>query len=282
MANTDPIGRIAEQLLPSVEHPQIKLQSGIVEFHVALQIDARPIFAIGLQPKTKCVEAHTDAHMLPGVVFQGGAKLQNRSNKIIVLQIKDLDAGADEPFWGQCDIHAQVEDGQGGGEFFLALFVDQSAHLDAQIDGHHVNADTGGQIDTFVLKKGVAVIQLVDVQIEEGVDRRAGGDGDDIAVVVLDGNVIEDSSIAVAPEGEPDQIQPMAPVFGKTPQGIGPKDRIGRFQVQRFLHVDVYADAASDAYIAVHGRQKHADVGAEFFPGFIFQVPLLGDGSLGC
>jgi hypothetical protein len=74
----------------------------------------------------------------------------------------------------------------------------------------------------------------------------------------------------------------MASVLGETPQGIGAKDRIGRFQVQRFLHVDVYADAASDADIAVHVCQKHADAGAEFFPGHLcFRFTFASDGGLG-
>jgi hypothetical protein len=105
-----------------------------------------------------------------------------------------------------------------------------------------------------------------------GVYRCAGGDDDDIAVVVLDGDVIENPSVAIAPEGEPDQIQPMASVLCETPQGVGAKDRIGRFQVQRFLHVNVYADAASDADIAVHVCQKHTGAGAEFSQGICASV----------
>ena len=81
-----------------------------------------------------------------------------------------------------------------------SFFIEQSADFDAEIDGHDVDADGGGQIDSLILKKRITIVQFINIQVEERFDRRAGFNGDRVAIVILDGDVFENPSIAVAPE----------------------------------------------------------------------------------
>ena len=180
-----------------IKESQVSLQPGIVEVDLAVEIDSRIILTFPLNFDSQRIETQPDPHMLPGVVFHCGPELEDRSLKIVILQVKRLGTGTDEPAGRQGDVHAQTQNGQRCCKPCGALFIDRTGHRQPHIDGHDVGTDLDGQIQAIALEERIAVGKLVDVQIEEGVNVGAGINGYFIAVLILDDDVLQDLAAAV-------------------------------------------------------------------------------------
>ena len=81
---------------------------------------------------------------------------------------------------------------QGGGKHSGAILIDGSGSPQAKIQWHEEQADTRRQVDALILEERIAVGQLINIQVKVGFDGCTGVDRNQVAILILEGQVLTD------------------------------------------------------------------------------------------